>query len=78
MFPPGHFPLPENPQPPTLPKMKTWIVATLVSLLVSIPSFAVELIKPETILGKQEFCISDGSSIYIFSRTRSSGLSRSA
>lgn len=47
--------------------MKTWIVATLVSLLVSIPSFAVELIKPETILGKQELCISDGSSIYIFS-----------
>lgn len=47
--------------------MKTWIAAAFVSLLFSIPSFAVELIKPETILGKQELCISDDSSIYIFS-----------
>ena len=47
-------------------KMKTQTIAAVVSLLFSFPLHAGELIKPETILGKRELCISDGSSIYIF------------
>ena len=47
--------------------MKNQTIAVLISLLIPLPLFAGDLIKPESILGKQELCISDGSSIYIFS-----------
>jgi len=47
--------------------MKNQTIAVMISLLFSLPLFAGDLIKPESILGKRELCISDGSSIYIFS-----------
>jgi hypothetical protein len=47
--------------------MKRLIIDVVITLFLSIPSFAGELIKPESVLGTKELCISDGSSIYIFS-----------
>ncbi len=47
--------------------MKSQMFALVVCLFYSIHAFAGELIKPESILGTKELCISDGSSIYIFS-----------
>jgi hypothetical protein len=52
------------------PEMKSSLVLAIISLFVSIHSTADELIKPESILGKKELCISDGSSIFIFSPDR--------
>jgi len=47
--------------------MKTKIIAVMIALSLSIPLFAGEMIKIESVLGKKELCISDGSSVYIFS-----------
>ena len=47
--------------------MKNQTIVVMISLLFSLPLFAGDLIKPESILGKRELCISDGSSLYIFS-----------
>jgi hypothetical protein len=47
--------------------MKSAFVLAMISLFVPIHSIEDELIKPESILGKKELCISDGSSIFIFS-----------
>lgn len=43
------------------------LIAAVISLFLSIHLFAGELIKPETVLGTKELCISDGSSLFIFS-----------
>ena len=56
----------EYTSPRVTMNMKNQTIAVMISLLFSLPLFAGELIKPESILGKQELCISDGSSIYIF------------
>ena len=46
--------------------MKARMFKVLVCLLLSGPLFAGELIKPESILGTKELCISDGSSLFVF------------
>lgn len=46
--------------------VKNQTIAVLIWLLLPLPLFAGDLIMPESILGKRELCISDGSSIYIF------------
>ncbi|MCA8987836.1 MAG: hypothetical protein KDA78_09365 [Planctomycetaceae bacterium] len=46
--------------------MKTTLAVWTFSLLFSVHLSAGELIKPESILGKQELCLSDGSSVYYF------------
>ncbi len=46
--------------------MKTLLVFAIIVSSLTNHSIAGELIKPESILGKEELCISDGSSIFIF------------
>ena len=48
-------------------KMRTSTIAVAISLLFSNSLLSTDLIELDSILGKQELCISDGSSIYIFS-----------
>lgn len=47
--------------------MNIRIIAVVITLFLSIHLFAGTFIKPESILGTAELCISDGSSVYIFS-----------